>query len=183
MVVSLWLQKSIVLLLYRRILFGLPWTDLVMNVYWGILAATYVVIQVVTFTNCRVLYLYWQVMLNPGKKSKHIPNAEKLSADSNFQEPFQKPLVNLQLLAHSTSSPNILLIIHPMPALLEIRRSIPAKLQLFTLFLSASSSSSEQSSASLSTSIIACYKSTEPLGRLSKLSLLHLSRTSLHSIP
>jgi hypothetical protein len=94
MVVSLWLQKSIVLLLYRRILFGLPWTDLVMNVYWGILAATYVVIQVVTFTDCRPLHLYWQVVPDPGKKPKHILKAENWRPDSNIQEPVPKPLAS-----------------------------------------------------------------------------------------
>ena len=55
------------MVLYKRILFGLPWTDIVMNIYWAILAATYIVIQVVTFTDCRPLNLYWQVVPDPGR--------------------------------------------------------------------------------------------------------------------
>ncbi|KAE9366783.1 hypothetical protein N431DRAFT_495177 [Stipitochalara longipes BDJ] len=110
----LWIQKGIVLLLYRRILFGLPWTDKVINAYWGILGATYVVIQVVTFTDCRPVYLYWQVVPDPGTCSEALGQLIILGALNIFTD--------------------ILLIILPMPALFEIRRSFPAKLRLFGLF-------------------------------------------------
>ncbi len=52
--------------LYRRLLFGVYWAEVTMKFYWGILAATYVVVQVVTFTECHPLYLYWQVLPDPG---------------------------------------------------------------------------------------------------------------------
>jgi hypothetical protein len=55
------------MVLYKRILFGVPWPDIVMNIYWAILAATYIVIQFVTFTDCRPLNLYWQVVPDPGR--------------------------------------------------------------------------------------------------------------------
>lgn len=57
------------MILYKRLLTGLSWTERVMNLYWAILAGTYVVIQVVTFTDCRPLHLYWQLVPNPGLSS------------------------------------------------------------------------------------------------------------------
>jgi hypothetical protein len=54
------------MLLYRRMLSGLPWPRHIMNVYWVVLAATYAVSQVVTFVECRPVYLYWQVVPDPG---------------------------------------------------------------------------------------------------------------------
>lgn len=88
---------------YKRILFGLSWTGLVMNIYWGILAGTYVVIQVVTFTDCRPLHLYWQVVPDPGTCSEALGQLIILGALNIFTD--------------------ILLIILPMPALLRVRRT------------------------------------------------------------
>jgi hypothetical protein len=64
---SLWLQKAVVMILYQRILSGFKYANIIMKVYWVILGASYIVIQVVTFTDCRPLKLYWQVVPDPGK--------------------------------------------------------------------------------------------------------------------
>lgn len=74
------------------------------TIYWAILAATYIVIQVVTFTDCRPLYLYWQVVPDPGTCSEALGQLIVLEAINIFTD--------------------ILLIILPMPALLGIRRSV-----------------------------------------------------------
>jgi hypothetical protein len=37
-----------------------------MKFYWVILVVTYIVAQVVTFVECQPLYLYWQVVPDPG---------------------------------------------------------------------------------------------------------------------
>jgi hypothetical protein len=38
--------------------------------YLFVFAASYIVVQVVTFTECRPLHLYWQVNPDPGKCSQ-----------------------------------------------------------------------------------------------------------------
>jgi hypothetical protein len=51
--VSIWLQKVVVMCLYRRLLFGIHWAEIAMKAYWVILAATYVVAQVFVFAECK----------------------------------------------------------------------------------------------------------------------------------
>jgi hypothetical protein len=58
--------------LYKRFLFSVQWAEMAMKFYWVILAATYVAIQVVTVTECRPIYLYWQVLPDPGMQLKRI---------------------------------------------------------------------------------------------------------------
>lgn len=43
-----------------------------MKFYWVVLVVTYLVSQVVTFVECRPLYLYWQVLPDPGKINLYI---------------------------------------------------------------------------------------------------------------
>ena len=69
---SIWIQKAVVLLLYRRMLDGLPQPHHIMNFYWGFLVVTYVVAQSVTFVECHPFYLYWQVMPSPGTHSSSL---------------------------------------------------------------------------------------------------------------
>lgn len=69
---SIWLQKCVVMILYKRMLAGLHWADMVMKIYWAVLGASYIVIQVVTFTDCKPVHLYWQLIPNPGKYSQEI---------------------------------------------------------------------------------------------------------------
>jgi hypothetical protein len=63
---SLWIQKSVVLLLYRQILDKLPWPHYIMKVYWVVLCATYLGAQSVTFVECHPFHRYWQVVPDPG---------------------------------------------------------------------------------------------------------------------
>lgn len=63
---SIWIQKSVVLLLYHRLLAGLPWPERIIKVYWFLIIATLVPVQVSCFTECHPLSLYWQVLPNPG---------------------------------------------------------------------------------------------------------------------
>jgi hypothetical protein len=110
----IWLQKCVVMILYKRMLAGLPWADKCMKLYWAILAATYVVIQVVTFTDCRPLHLYWQVVPNPGTCSQ--------------------ALGQLIILGALNIVTDLMLIILPMPTLWSIQRSLVERLRLVGLF-------------------------------------------------
>jgi hypothetical protein len=102
------------MILYKRMLAGLPWADKVMNLYWAILAATYIVIQVVTFTDCRPIHLYWQVVPSAGTCSQALGQLIILGALNIFTD--------------------ILLILLPMPTLFSIQRSLGQRLRLAGLF-------------------------------------------------
>lgn len=54
------------MLLYHRILSGFQYARTIMKIHWVILGVSYIVIQVVTFTDCRPFELYWQVVPDPG---------------------------------------------------------------------------------------------------------------------
>jgi hypothetical protein len=66
---SLWLQKLVLLDTYRRLHTHLRWEKLIMIAYIGIFAATYVTVQIVTFTECDPFNHYWQVLPDPGMSS------------------------------------------------------------------------------------------------------------------
>jgi hypothetical protein len=85
------------LLLYWRMLRGLPWPNIIMECYWGFLAMSYVVVQVFTFVECHPVYLYWQVVPDPGLNSHH----EFRNQNSNK---------NYRQLRHSSSSADCLLL-------------------------------------------------------------------------
>jgi hypothetical protein len=63
---SLWLQKLVLLDTYRRLLTNLRWEKATMVSYIGIFAATYVTVQIVTFTECDPFNHYWMVLPDPG---------------------------------------------------------------------------------------------------------------------
>ncbi|RFU24348.1 hypothetical protein B7463_g11990, partial [Scytalidium lignicola] len=110
----IWLQKCVVMCLYKRVLGVLPWAERVMKVYWLILGATYIVIQVVTFTDCRPLHLYWQVVPDPGTCSEALGQLIIIGALNIFTD--------------------VLLIVLPIPVLAGIRQTVWAKLRLLSLF-------------------------------------------------
>jgi hypothetical protein len=64
---SLWLQKLVLLDTYRRLHTHLRWEKVTMISYIGIFAATYVSVQIVTFTECDPFKHYWIVLPDPGK--------------------------------------------------------------------------------------------------------------------
>ncbi|KIN06871.1 hypothetical protein OIDMADRAFT_36628 [Oidiodendron maius Zn] len=110
----IWIQKSIVLLLYWQLLNELPSTHHIMNVYWIILAMTYVVVQAVTFIECHPFHLYWQVVPNPG----NCTHAR----------------IQLSVFVALNIFTDILLIILPIPWLLRMQRSLKQRLLLVGLF-------------------------------------------------
>ncbi|KAI0397639.1 hypothetical protein F5Y17DRAFT_319148 [Xylariaceae sp. FL0594] len=62
----LWLQVSILLLFYSRIIFGFRWVACMVKVAWATVATTYVAVILATFLECRPFSLYWQVRPDPG---------------------------------------------------------------------------------------------------------------------
>ncbi|KAE8163811.1 hypothetical protein BDV40DRAFT_287507 [Aspergillus tamarii] len=62
----LWLQKFILLDTYRHLLRNLSWERITLGTYVSIFAATYVTVQIVTFTECDPFDHYWIVLPDPG---------------------------------------------------------------------------------------------------------------------
>jgi hypothetical protein len=93
-----------------------------MNFNWVVLAVTYVVCQVFTFVECRPLYLYWQVVPDPGTLTLTGLIVElvlnKIAGDC--------PRAPLQLIVYVSLNifTDVLLIILPMPWLVNMKRSI-----------------------------------------------------------
>lgn len=82
---------------------ALIWMDVTMKIYWAILFVTYVVAQVVNFTDCRPLQLYWQVVPDPGVCTE--------------------ALNQLLILGLITIITDVMLIVLPMPLLFKVQRS------------------------------------------------------------
>ncbi|KAJ5696917.1 hypothetical protein N7536_007329 [Penicillium majusculum] len=112
----LWLQKAVLLDTYRRLLTHLPWEKVTMISYIGIFAATYLVVQIVTFTECDPFNHYWIVLPDPGTCSQ----------------------AQLQLIVLVSGVLNvitdIMLIALPIPILVMVKRSAIEKIQLAILF-------------------------------------------------
>ncbi|CAP91563.1 Pc13g04940 [Penicillium rubens Wisconsin 54-1255] len=122
---SLWLQKLVLLDTYRRLLTNLRWEKATMISYIGIFAATYIIVQIVTFTECDPFSHYWMVLPDPGICCR----------------------AQLQLIVVSMHSSNIvvpsgvlnvitdiMLIALPIPILVLVKRSTIEKIQLAALF-------------------------------------------------
>ncbi|KAB8231006.1 hypothetical protein BDV23DRAFT_190905 [Aspergillus alliaceus] len=62
----LWLQKLILLDTYRHLLRNLSWERITLSSYLFVFAATYVAVQIVTFTECDPFNHYWRVLPDPG---------------------------------------------------------------------------------------------------------------------
>lgn len=82
MVYSLWLQKSILLLLYEQMFSALTWPNRIMKAYWVTLAATYIPIMVVIFTECGPTRLFWQITPDPGIQFHRLSSISVHIADS-----------------------------------------------------------------------------------------------------
>lgn len=108
------------MILYQRILSVNKRTGIIINLYWGVLGATYIVIQVVTFTDCRPLRLYWQVMPDPGMT---IISLSATSLLTNFKGNCSQAVGQLLVVGGLNIFTDIILIILPLPALLKIKRS------------------------------------------------------------
>ncbi|KAA8644967.1 hypothetical protein EYZ11_004499 [Aspergillus tanneri] len=110
----LWLQKLVLLDTYRLLIRNLPWERPTLLVYMGLFAATYVTVQVVTFTECDPFNHYWQVLPDPGTCSRA-----------------QLQLIVVGVLNVVTDA---MLIALPLPVLIMVKRSMMEKLQLTALF-------------------------------------------------
>ncbi|KLU80904.1 hypothetical protein MAPG_00001, partial [Magnaporthiopsis poae ATCC 64411] len=63
----LWLQKLVLLDVYRRLIKNLWYERMCIWTYLAVFFATYVAVQVSTFSECNPIELYWQVMPDPGE--------------------------------------------------------------------------------------------------------------------
>ncbi|KID84891.1 hypothetical protein MGU_07858 [Metarhizium guizhouense ARSEF 977] len=71
----LWIQKSVVLLFYKRIFSVLPAAAQIIAIYWIVLCATYLAAQAACVLDCVPLRLYWQVVPNPGNALDIVTSA------------------------------------------------------------------------------------------------------------
>lgn len=55
---SLWLQKFVLLDLYRRLILDLAYEKIIIRGYLVVFCVSYVAVEVVTFTECRPFRLY-----------------------------------------------------------------------------------------------------------------------------
>ncbi|GFF28960.1 hypothetical protein IFM61606_10264, partial [Aspergillus udagawae] len=110
----LWLQKLVLLDTYRRLHTHLRWEKVTMISYIGIFAATYVTVQIVTFTECDPFNHYWIVLPDPGTCCQA-----------------QLQLIVLGVLNVVT---DVMLIAMPIPVLVMVKRSAVEKFQLAALF-------------------------------------------------
>jgi hypothetical protein len=63
---SLWLQKLVLLDLYRRLIVDLAYDKLIIRTYLAVFLLSYLVCQMTIITECRPFRLYWQVVKAPG---------------------------------------------------------------------------------------------------------------------
>ncbi|KAF5858356.1 hypothetical protein ETB97_004477 [Aspergillus alliaceus] len=110
----LWLQKLILLDTYRHLLRNLSWERITLSSYLFVFAATYVAVQIVTFTECDPFNHYWRVLPDPGICSQA-----------------QLQLIVLGVLNIIT---DFMLIVLPVPLLIKVKRPFMEKLQLAALF-------------------------------------------------
>ncbi|KFY46098.1 hypothetical protein V495_02649 [Pseudogymnoascus sp. VKM F-4514 (FW-929)] len=109
-----WIQKSVVLILYQRMLGCLIWPHHIINFYWGFLAVTYVVVQIWTFVECTPFHLYWQVVPDPG----HCTTGA----------------IQLIVFVSLNMVTDAMLIGLPMPYLFRMRKPLKQRLSLVGLF-------------------------------------------------
>ncbi|GIJ90360.1 hypothetical protein Asppvi_009314 [Aspergillus pseudoviridinutans] len=110
----LWLQKLVLLDTYRRLHTQLRWEKVTVISYISIFLATYVIVQIVTFTECDPFNHYWIVLPDPGTCCQA-----------------QLQLIVLGVLNVIT---DVMLIAMPIPILVVVKRSTVEKFQLMALF-------------------------------------------------
>ncbi|KAH7000841.1 hypothetical protein B0J12DRAFT_722695 [Macrophomina phaseolina] len=111
----LWLQKLVLLDITRQLIKGLHWEYPVIRTFLAIFGATYVAVQVVTFTECDPFHLYWQVLPDPGSCSQA-----------------QVQLLTLGILNIVT---DVMLMVLPIPIFFHyLRRPLLQRLHIASLF-------------------------------------------------
>ncbi|KAH8650730.1 hypothetical protein BGZ61DRAFT_524615 [Ilyonectria robusta] len=66
----LWVQKMVLLDIYRRLLLGLRYERHIMIFFITLISVTWVVVIIVIFVECHPVHLYWQVIPDPGTCTK-----------------------------------------------------------------------------------------------------------------
>lgn len=69
---SLWLQKLVLLDLYRRLILDMPYEKLIIWSYYFIMLATYITVQITNVIECRPVRLYWQILPDPGTSARAV---------------------------------------------------------------------------------------------------------------
>ncbi|KAL7938856.1 hypothetical protein V8C35DRAFT_276081 [Trichoderma chlorosporum] len=110
----LWLQKLVLLDLYRRLIHDLPYEKWLLRFYLFVFFVAFTIAQVYTFVECRPFHLYWQVLPDPG------PCAQA-----------QEQLIVVGVLNILT---DFMLMLMPVPVIVKLKAPLARKLQLFTLF-------------------------------------------------
>ena len=64
---SLWIQKLVLLDVYRRLMANLHWEKVTNRAFLVVFFLTYVAVQVLNVAECRPVRLYWQVVPDPGR--------------------------------------------------------------------------------------------------------------------
>ncbi|KAF4814866.1 hypothetical protein CGCTS75_v013192 [Colletotrichum tropicale] len=110
----LWLQKLVLLDVYRRLILNLRYEKITIWSFCLIFFGTYVACQVTTFSECNPFHLYWQVLPDPGSCSKA-----------------QLQLVVVGVLNIVT---DFMLLVLPIPLVVSLKTPWQRKIQLYALF-------------------------------------------------
>ncbi|KFG77846.1 hypothetical protein MANI_017459 [Metarhizium anisopliae] len=110
----LWLQKFVLLDLYRRLILDLAYEKIIIRGYLVVFCVSYVAVEVVTFTECRPFRLYWQVVPDPG--------------------PCAKAPIQLLALGIINIITDFMLLVLPIPVVASLRAPWRRKAQLYPLF-------------------------------------------------
>lgn len=130
---SLWLQKLVLLDLYRRLIQDLPYEKWLIRTYLAVFFITYTIVQVLTFAECKPFYLYWQVVPAPGmvKICYFVPLLASLTVSIGPCAEAQIQLIGLGVLNIVT---DFMLIILPLPVIFKLKAPPARKAQLVVLF-------------------------------------------------
>ncbi|KAM5343472.1 hypothetical protein ACJ41O_012009 [Fusarium nematophilum] len=110
----LWLQKLVLLDVYRRLLLNLRYEKIIMISFLVVFFATYIAVQVTTFSECNPFHLYWQVVPDPGSCAKA-----------------QLQLIVVGVLNIVT---DVMLLAVPVPLFFSLKTTWQRKLRLYALF-------------------------------------------------
>ncbi|CRK45052.1 hypothetical protein BN1723_006422 [Verticillium longisporum] len=111
----LWLQKLVLLDLYRRLLVKLPHEHIKVYSFLAVFLVTWIACQVSTFIECKPIHLYWQVVPHPGS-----------CVEAEAQ------LMTVGILNIVT---DLMLILLPLPLVVAMQAAWRLKAQLYVLFL------------------------------------------------
>ncbi|RDL33193.1 uncharacterized protein BP5553_08632 [Venustampulla echinocandica] len=109
-----WLQKCVIMCVLQHLLNGILF-ERVLKFYWATLGVTFLVVFIVTFTECHPFKLYYQVVPDPGTCAKGI--------------------IQLEVFSAFNIATDLMLIVLPLPQLIRMKRPLMDRLRLVGLFL------------------------------------------------